>query len=41
MFESILKAAEQYGCKTEKNAPMSQYTTFRVGGPVEDRKSVV
>ena len=35
MFESILKAAEQYGCKTEKNAPMSQYTTFRVGGPVD------
>ena len=35
MFDSILSAATQYGCKTEKNAPMSQYTTFRVGGPVE------
>ena len=35
MFESILNAAEQYGCKTETNAPMSQYTTFRVGGPVD------
>ena len=35
MFDSILSAAAQYGCKTEKNAPMSQYTTFRVGGPVE------
>lgn len=35
MFDSILSAAQQYGCKTEKNAPMSLYTTFRVGGPVE------
>lgn len=35
MFDNILRAAEQYGCTAIKNAPMSEYTTFKVGGPVE------
>ncbi|MBQ8062582.1 MAG: UDP-N-acetylmuramate dehydrogenase [Clostridia bacterium] len=35
MFENILEAAKQHNCTAKNNAPMSQYTTFRVGGPVD------
>ncbi|MBO4383592.1 MAG: UDP-N-acetylmuramate dehydrogenase [Clostridia bacterium] len=35
MFDTILATAEQYGCNAVRNAPMSQYTTFKVGGPVD------
>lgn len=35
MYESILGAAQQHGCEVVRNAPMSQYTTFRVGGPAD------
>ena len=35
MFESILLAAEQHGCTAIHNAPMSEYTPFNVGGPVD------
>lgn len=35
MFENILEAAKQHNCTALKNEPMSQYTTFRVGGPVD------
>lgn len=35
MYEAILKAANQFGCTALPNAPMSRYTTFRVGGPVD------
>lgn len=35
MFETILRAAQEHGCNTVPHAPMSQYTTFRVGGPVD------
>ena len=35
MYETILRAAERHGCETVPNAPMSRYTTFRVGGPAD------
>ncbi len=35
MYESILAVAEAHGCKVTKQADMSRYTSFRVGGPAE------
>lgn len=33
MFEEILSTAEQNGCKVTRNADLSRYTTFKIGGP--------
>ena len=35
MYETILAVAEAHGCKVTKQADMSRYTSFRVGGPAE------
>lgn len=35
MLDTIRIAAEKSGCTVIPNAPMSQYTTFRVGGPAD------
>lgn len=35
MYETILAVAEAHGCKTTKQADMSRYTSFRVGGPAD------
>lgn len=35
MYESILRAAKRHGCTALEQAPMSKYTTFRVGGPAD------
>ena len=35
MYETILAVAEAHGCKVTKQADMSRYTSFRVGGPAD------
>ena len=35
MFETILEAAARHGCHVVPKALMSEYTTFKVGGPVD------
>lgn len=35
MYETILAVAEAHGCKATKQADMSRYTSFRVGGPAD------
>lgn len=35
MYESILAAAARHSCIAIPDAPMSRYTTFRVGGPAD------
>lgn len=35
MYDTVLSAAKQHGCRAETNAPMRNYTTFKVGGPAD------
>lgn len=35
MYETILAVAEAHGCKATKQADMSRYTSFHVGGPAD------
>lgn len=33
MYENIQRIAEEAGCLCTRNAPLSGYTTFKIGGP--------
>ena len=34
-YTNIIEIAEKYGCHYKLNEPMSQHTTFRIGGPAD------
>lgn len=35
MYDHILRAADQFGCKATQYADMKHYTTFHIGGPAD------
>ena len=35
MYDQILRAANQFGCKAIQYADMKHYTTFHIGGPAD------